>query len=255
MAYQNMGMMRPQLQLQNSVAPGRNNSQYTGNPQGVYNSRPQFNSVGQQQQNLGRYVPPTYSMGSNNQPQWANQGGYEYNVPNSYGGPGNYYGMQGQGYGRQGMPQGYGAGGGGYFGNQYAQPQRPTFTQSYGGYAGPQQWTGGNPYNTGELPSILASYGGGETQGQQGGRIDNKGAAPIRPELQGMINDLGSTQGSLGQDIQPMFNNARRGYAASGSLGSNRGLGGRPGLFQNGYGGGQYADPSMPIYDPMALIY
>lgn len=266
MAYQNMGQMRTQLNLQNSMAPGRNNSNYTGNPMGVYNSAP---SSGQQQGNLGRYRPPTYTQGPNNQQNWNDQGGYEYNVPNSYGGPGNYYGQEGQGYGRQGMQQGYGGGGGGYrqggmrpqFNNQEPYMWQP---QTIGMQQQRPQFQG-NPYSSGQLPSIMASYGAGEGQGgpssvedmtsymtalgglgeyggntnpasglellmgqqagSMGGRVNNKGPAGLRPELSG-----GPQGGNFAQ--RPRFSN---GYADD--LGYGGGGGGYlgPGRWGNQY--------------------
>jgi len=69
-----------------------NPGQFNGNPRGVYNT----NFMGQgnapssiQQTNLGRYVPPTMTGGNGqwNTNQWNNSGGYNYNLPGSYGSP------------------------------------------------------------------------------------------------------------------------------------------------------------------------
>lgn len=70
-----------------------NQGQFNGNPRGVYNTnfRGQGNAPSYMQQtNLGRYVPPTMSDGGRfgyNSNQWNNFGGYDYNLPGSYGSP------------------------------------------------------------------------------------------------------------------------------------------------------------------------
>jgi len=118
-----------QQQAQQNVP---NQGQYNGNPQGAYNmgqystgyaqgsyapmpSSPYMNRQvgynpsqynmqyqGGQSPYLGRYTPPTMQPGSAflqqglyNSNQWNNQGGYQYNLPNSYGQTGLNYG-QGQ---------------------------------------------------------------------------------------------------------------------------------------------------------------
>lgn len=77
---------------------------YNGNPRGASNmprmgNQNPFGFQGQgqapawsQQTNLGRYVPPTMSSfggnaGGFNSNSWNNQGGYDYNLPGSYGSP------------------------------------------------------------------------------------------------------------------------------------------------------------------------
>lgn len=70
-----------------------NQGQFNGNPRGVYNTnfRGQgFAPSSIQQTNLGRYVPPTMGDGGRfgyNSNQWNNFGGYDYNLPGSYGSP------------------------------------------------------------------------------------------------------------------------------------------------------------------------
>lgn len=87
--------MSQQYQNYGGNAMNTNGYAQNGNPNGAYN---------QQRQDLGRYRPPTIQSVNNGQSQWNDQGGYEYNVPNSYGGGGNYYnsGQQAQ-YGREGQ--------------------------------------------------------------------------------------------------------------------------------------------------------
>ena len=99
---------------------------YNGNPGGAYNmpSRNQGNMnqqygyapspynmqyQGGQSAQLGRYTPPTMQQGNAflqqglyNSNQWNNNGGYQYNLPNSYGQTGLNYG-QGQAPVFQGM--------------------------------------------------------------------------------------------------------------------------------------------------------
>jgi hypothetical protein len=70
-----------------------NQGQFNGNPRGAYNTN--FRGQGfapsyMQQTNLGRYVPPTMGDGGRfgyNSNQWNNFGGYDYNLPGSYGSP------------------------------------------------------------------------------------------------------------------------------------------------------------------------
>lgn len=88
---------------------------YNGNPGGAYNMPSRMNQQygyapspynmqyqGGQSPQLGRYIPPTMQPGSAflqqglyNSNQWNNNGGYQYNLPNSYGQTGLNYG-QGQ---------------------------------------------------------------------------------------------------------------------------------------------------------------
>lgn len=84
------GGSRPLQQNAQRMVP--NPGQFNGNPRGVYNT----NFMGQgnapssiQQTNLGRYVPPTMTGGNGqwNTNQWNNSGGYNYNLPGSYGSP------------------------------------------------------------------------------------------------------------------------------------------------------------------------
>lgn len=139
-----------QQQAQQNVP---NQGQYNGNPQGAYNmgqystgyaqgsyapmpSSPYMNRQvgynpsqynmqyqGGQSPYLGRYTPPTMQPGSAflqqglyNSNQWNNQGGYQYNLPNSYGQTGLNYGQFAQ------MPMANDVGG-------YTQPQMDQFQQ------------------------------------------------------------------------------------------------------------------------------
>lgn len=67
---------------------GSNNmfSQYAGQNYNPWGTNPAMGQYGNQQQNLGRYRPPTMSGGN-----WADGGGYAYNLPNAYGGTGLNY--------------------------------------------------------------------------------------------------------------------------------------------------------------------
>lgn len=69
-----------------------NQGQFNGNPNGAYNQG--FTGQGnapawQQQTNLGRYRPPTMRGGNGqwNSNVWNDFGGYDYNLPGSYGSP------------------------------------------------------------------------------------------------------------------------------------------------------------------------
>lgn len=88
------GFRGPQQQAQSNVPY---QGMWNGNPRGAANM-PQnpygFQGQGQapawsQQTNLGRYTPPTMlgGPGSYNSNRWNNQGGYDYNLPGSYGSP------------------------------------------------------------------------------------------------------------------------------------------------------------------------
>lgn len=101
---------------------------YNGNPMGANNTpqAPAFaaNAAWQQQQQYGRYVPPTMQQsgysGWNSNTWNQNQGPYNYNIPGSYGSPlggGQFAPMPGmfQGY----VPQ---QGGGSFYG-----PQQPMY--------------------------------------------------------------------------------------------------------------------------------
>ncbi len=65
-------------------------NQYTGDPRHLYEQQRQTNNplnqfgYGGQSQSLGRYVPPMMTN-PNDLNAWNNQGGYAYNIPNSYG--------------------------------------------------------------------------------------------------------------------------------------------------------------------------
>lgn len=117
---------------------------FNGNPGGANNmgSPPSW----QQQQNLGRYVPPTMTGGNGqwNTNQWNNSGGYNYNLPGSYGSPqggGQFAPMPGQfqQYMQPNMLSGNTFGFGSQFGPQFQQ----MYQQFYGGmgqnYLGGQQ--------------------------------------------------------------------------------------------------------------------
>jgi hypothetical protein len=93
------GVQNQQLQ-QRAQANVPYQGQFNGNPRGAANmpNNPQgFRGQGQapawsQQTNLGRYAPPTMTQfgggaGGFNSNQWNNQGGYDYNLPGSYGSP------------------------------------------------------------------------------------------------------------------------------------------------------------------------
>lgn len=124
-----------------------------GNPNGAYN---------QQRQDLGRYRPPTIQSTNNGQINWNDMGGYEYNIPNSYGGGGNYYnsGQQAQ-YGVEG--------------------QRPQFRQDY--YAQQPQI-----YQRGNLRDAF-------NQAQVASRNPNLQRPP-------MMSDTGGGYGNMMQEMQ-----------------------------------------------------
>lgn len=130
-----------------------NQGQFNGNPRGVYNTnfRGQGNAPSYMQQtNLGRYVPPTMGDGGRfgyNSNQWNNFGGYDYNLPGSYG-----------------SPQG---------GGQFA-----PMPGQFGAYMNPNMLSGntfgfGNPFW-----SMAQDYFGGQRQQQQG----NFGMGPTAPQ-------------------------------------------------------------------------
>lgn len=148
---------------------------YNGNPGGAYNmpSRSQGNMnqqygyapspynmqyQGGQSAQLGRYVPPTMQPGSAflqqglyNSNQWNNNGGYQYNLPNSYGQTGLNYG-QGQapmfqGMYNQGQMYNMGSNQGfapiGQMAGAYDQLQGQ-YNQNMGQMMNRQQWQGAN---------------------------------------------------------------------------------------------------------------
>lgn len=117
-----------------------NQGQFNGNPRGVYNTnfRGQGNAPSYMQQtNLGRYVPPTMSDGGRfgfNSNQWNNFGGYDYNLPGSYGSPqggGQFAPMPGQfaQYMNPNMLSGNTFG----FGSQFGPQLQQMYQQFYGG--------------------------------------------------------------------------------------------------------------------------
>ena len=131
---------------------------FNGNPGGANNMRspPSW----QQQQNLGRYVPPTMTGGNGqwNTNQWNNSGGYNYNLPGSYGSP--------QGGGQFApMP--------GQFG-QYMQPnQLSGSTFGFGSQFGPQ------------LQQMYQQFYGGMGQNYLGGQQDQFQGGPMAPDKVG----------------------------------------------------------------------
>lgn len=83
----------------------RSNEQTNG---GSKTMIPQFNYAYDptQSSGLGRYIPPTLSNPMTGADQWNNQGGYSYNLPNSFGALHGNNGMGAMGFGiPQGIPQ------------------------------------------------------------------------------------------------------------------------------------------------------
>lgn len=99
---------------------------------------PQFNYAPDptQSSNFGRYTPPTLKDPFGGASTWNNQGGYSYNLPNSFG---NFQGNQG--FGAMGFPSSMPAQQ--QSPQQMAQSQRPMPTQAPSQGQAPQ---GGDPY-------------------------------------------------------------------------------------------------------------
>lgn len=149
-----------------------NQGQFNGNPRGVYNTnfRGQGNAPSYMQQtNLGRYVPPTMSDGGRfgfNSNQWNNFGGYDYNLPGSYGSPqggGQFAPMPGQfaQYMNPNMLSGNTFG----FGSQFGPQLQQMYQQFYGGMG--QDYLGGGRQQLQDMARQRASqeYGQGRQQG------------------------------------------------------------------------------------------
>lgn len=155
---------------------------YNGNPRGAANmprmgnQNPYgFQGQGQapawsQQTNLGRYVPPTMSgMGGYNSNVWNNQGGYDYNLPGSYGSPlgqGQFAPMprQFQQFQQYMQQMQYGGGGQGGFPGMGGQMDRMRQQQM-------MEYGAGSPYQGG-MPGT-GSFGPGQGGGMQvGDRFD-----------------------------------------------------------------------------------
>lgn len=145
-----------QGQVQRNVqAMVPNQGQYNGNPRGANNMGQSYgyaptpynmNYQGGQSSQLGRYTPPTMQQGSAflqqglyNSNQWNNQGGYQYNLPNSYGQTGLNY--------QQGMamyPQ-FQQGGYGQIASQFGDASRlPNMQQYDQAMVNRQDWMGAN---------------------------------------------------------------------------------------------------------------
>lgn len=175
---------------------------YNGNPGGAYNmpSRNQGNMnqqygyapspynmqyQGGQSAQLGRYTPPTMQQGNAflqqglyNSNQWNNNGGYQYNLPNSYGQTGLNYG---QGQGQAPMPpyQGMSGQAQGFY-NQMGQQFNQNMGQS------PMQQT-----NFGQMGQMTEQAQGsyGQLQGQYN---QNIGQMMNRQQWQGANAGVGS---------------------------------------------------------------
>lgn len=202
------GGSRPLQQNAQRMVP--NPGQFNGNPRGAYNT----NFMGQgnapsymQQTNLGRYTPPTMQDGGRygfNSNQWNNSGGYNYNLPGSYGSPqggGQFAPMPGQfqqymqpnqlsgntfGFGNpfgQGMQQGGGGMGGGS--GQWGQQNWNAFSNSDA-----QQ---GGPGMGGQLDQMSQRYLQdyfSNPQPYQGGRGGGNGTPSYDEWRGGLITDM-----------------------------------------------------------------